>query len=178
MKDDATIARFLSILYNSSVDWTLLSRPDDSTSAWALCSTGPDWPTSLQSSYQNTVQSHTEETISLCLGLTSGSVLAWQMNPWFYFSTVYLLINSALSTILLEVTPDAPAREDSLWNKICTSDYAGRMIGFLCQLHRWAHKVAVSLRSVSWLADLSVLQTKNARLPGSSTDSQQLIDNF
>lgn len=31
MKDDATIARFLSILYNSSVDWTLLSRPDDST---------------------------------------------------------------------------------------------------------------------------------------------------
>lgn len=55
---------------------------------------------------------------------------------------------SALSTALLEVTLRLlPGK--TLWNKICTSAYAGRMIGFLRKLHWWARKVAVSLSSVS-----------------------------
>ena len=58
----------------------------------------------------------------------------------------------ALSTILLEVSLEASASEDSHRNKICTSEHAGEIILFLCKL-----LLVTTWKAISQLTGLHIL---------------------
>lgn len=161
------------------MDWTLLSRPDDSAVQVPELSAAQGLTDTLvYKADTRTRDNPTPRTRSPSV-LGSPLLLYWpdkripvptpaqcicssiqHLAPFSLKSPLMLLPGKTLSGRSVPVTTAAER-----------SDYFANFTGeHVKLLSPW--------NSVSWLADLPMLQTKNARLPGHSTDSQHLINNF